>query len=47
MDSASEDRVQDKLFTLLTNYKMQFKSMRKRTVFNYINGHILENKDQD
>ena len=25
---------------LLTNYKMQFKSMRKRTVFNYINGHL-------
>ena len=25
---------------LLTNYKMQFKSMRKRIVFNYINGHL-------
>ena len=25
---------------LLTNYKMQFKNMRKRTVFNYINGHL-------
>jgi hypothetical protein len=24
----------------LTNYKMQFKSIRKRTVFNYINGHL-------
>ena len=25
---------------LLTNYKMQFESMRKRTVFNYLNGHL-------